>query len=197
MQFSENPFGLYRTMIHTDDWTAYMKQLNTPGRTSSVQKFPRVEKPLVELMEKLITKIGARDIKLQYEMTEEKFAAFGLNSDTDRPTASELITQKGRAPKKSTEEKRLEGLTAIHECVSRRNCYTDFEIGLDVRKIEAAQNKRDGESDQGTVMANISAADVSTAAAKRVRSGLTFFSDCKGAWLGDQTTELGFLPRRS
>ena len=197
MQFSVNPFGLYRTMIHTDDWTAYMKRLNTPGRTSSVRTFPRVEKPLVELLDKLISKIGARDIKLQYEMTKEAFEAFGLNPDRDRPTASELIKQKGKAPKKSVEEKRLEGLTAMYGRVSRENCFADFEIGLDVRKIEAAQKKRDGESDQRTVMAGVSATEASIAAAKREQSGLTVFSDCKETWLGDQTTELRFLRRRS
>ena len=197
MQFSVNPFGFYRTMIHTDDWTAYMKQLNTPGRNSSVRTFPRVEKSLVELMDKLISKIGARDIKLQYDMTKEEFEAFGLNPETDRPTTSELIKQKGKAPKESVAEKRLESLTAMYGRVSRDNCFTDFEIGLDVRKIEAAQEKRDGEPGQGTVMAGVSATDASIAAATRVQSGLTFFSDCKEAWLGDQTTALGFLRCRS
>ena len=184
-------------MIHGDDWTAYMRQLHIPGRTSSIRTFPRVEKPLVELMDKLITKIGARDIKLQHEMRKEKFAAFGLNPDTDRPIASELIKLKGRAPKKSAEEKRLEGLTAMYEHVSRENCFTDFEIGLDVRKIEAAQGKRDGESGQGAVMANTSATDVSIAVAKGVQSRLTIFSDCKEAWLGDQTTEVRVFRRRN
>ena len=148
-------------MIHTDDWTAYMRQLNTPGRTSSVRTFPRVEKSLVELMDKSISKIGARDIKLQYEMSREDFEVFDLNPDVDRPTASELINQKGRAPKNSVQEKRLEGLTAMYGRVSRENCSTEFEIGLDVRKIEAAQNKRDGESGQSTVMAGLSATDAS------------------------------------
>ncbi|KAJ3548802.1 hypothetical protein NM208_g826 [Fusarium decemcellulare] len=94
---SKDPFDLYETLIHVDDWNAYMQGLSKKG-ISPVRKFPRI-KEVFDFSEKILVNVGAKDMRLQRKLGDQvtEVPKNEISIEEEKPEGTEISIEKDKA----------------------------------------------------------------------------------------------------
>ncbi|KAK1547647.1 hypothetical protein CPAR01_01614 [Colletotrichum paranaense] len=161
MKMSEaDPFELYSTWIHEDDWHSYMTML-AETETNPIRRFISLNNAGVyKTLDDLLIKVGSRDLEIQAGLSREERKEYGLDpnqAEFDKASVEEL------GPRKVSEvirKRRLQGIKSYNKTYRFENGQAIIEADLSVAKMDAACGMRPSQPTQAAVMGGFSASNI-------------------------------------
>ena len=143
----KDPFDLYLTYLHVDDWNTYMQNLGQGMAHTSIRKSD-MEKAS-SLLSKLLSKVAEDDTTMERNMSIE-----------DNKQNHKTTKKKGKGKSDKNQRKRWD--SAQHMLINRKaeGCTATIDFNLSAKKIQDAIGKRQGEQSQGAVMGGVTAPSV-------------------------------------
>ncbi|EXF75736.1 hypothetical protein CFIO01_05332 [Colletotrichum fioriniae PJ7] len=190
---SKDPFELYSTWIHEDDWDSYMKML-AETQANPIRNFISCKKKnAYKALDDLMLAVGARDLMIQDSLSSEKRESLGLDPNQNESDKAALSEPKKRQIRKVIKEKRIQGIESQFKTYKFNNGQATINVELSAAKMNAASGKRPSQLTQTAVMGGVSASKIATSLGwekERLASG--FFSS---EWLHLSAFSWGgFLP---
>nr|XP_036586389.1 uncharacterized protein CTRU02_03774 [Colletotrichum truncatum]KAF6796796.1 hypothetical protein CTRU02_03774 [Colletotrichum truncatum] len=159
---SVDPFQLYSTWIHEDDWHSYMTMLSETEK-NPIRKFISLKNiNACNTLNDLMLKVGERDLKIQGDLSPKEREACGLKPEQEAYDKAALNGFNRRKISEALKQKRLQGINSQIKRYNFYNGQTTIEVVLEASKMESASGKRPSQLTQAVVMGGVSASDIAT-----------------------------------